>query len=138
MYQSKMKVLKTGRFALSKANWNYQYSRKNNFKVHGMNELSVENVQEIVQGIFLKKHWQFYYWWRHHGNSSNTWEEGLLTTYLGEIEEFGLGEDLIRLNLVLWNTASQWKRSLTIWYAWATTLPNCTPSSSINCQKTIE
>lgn len=52
---------KTARFALSKANWNDQYFRKNNLKVHGMNELSVENVQEIVQGIFLKKHWQFYY-----------------------------------------------------------------------------
>lgn len=42
---------KLARSAMSKANWNEQYSRKNNVKIHGVKELPGENVKELVQNI---------------------------------------------------------------------------------------
>lgn len=41
--------------AMSKANWNEQYSRKNNIKIHGLKESKTENVKELVQSVIRDK-----------------------------------------------------------------------------------
>lgn len=42
---------KMAQSAMSKANWNEQYSRKNNIKVHGVKEQAAENTKAVVQTL---------------------------------------------------------------------------------------